>query len=98
LNFEVNENVLIPRPETEELVEWIIKGIQRLNDFKDLKIVGYWNRKWLYQLFHWQKNMPNAKVYAIDVSEKALATAKRNAIINQVDVKILFSEYFRNRI
>jgi release factor glutamine methyltransferase len=34
------------------------------------------------------KNMPNAKVYAIDVSEKALATAKKNAVINQVDTFI----------
>jgi release factor glutamine methyltransferase len=35
------------------------------------------------------KNMPNAKVYAIDVSEKALATAKKNAVINQVDVTFI---------
>jgi release factor glutamine methyltransferase len=33
--------------------------------------------------------IPNAKVYAIDVSEKALATAKKNAVINQVDVTFI---------
>jgi release factor glutamine methyltransferase len=37
-------------------------------------------------LFHWQKNLPNATVSAIDVSEKALATAKKNAQNNSVNV------------
>ncbi len=35
------------------------------------------------------KNIPNAKVYAIDVSEKALATAKKNAALNKVDVTFI---------
>jgi release factor glutamine methyltransferase len=35
------------------------------------------------------KNMPNAKVYAIDISERALATAKKNAAINKVDVTFI---------
>jgi release factor glutamine methyltransferase len=35
------------------------------------------------------KNMPNAKVYAIDISEKALATAKKNALLNKVDVTFI---------
>jgi release factor glutamine methyltransferase len=46
------------------------------------------NGKRLYRYFI-GKNIPNAKVYAIDVSEKALATAKKNAVINQVDVTFI---------
>jgi release factor glutamine methyltransferase len=40
-------------------------------------------------LFHWQKNLPNATVSAIDVSEKALATAKKNAQNNSVNVAFI---------
>jgi release factor glutamine methyltransferase len=39
LDFEVNPNVLIPRPETEELVEWIIRNNSKIEKFKDLKIL-----------------------------------------------------------
>lgn len=88
LDFEVNENVLIPRPETEELVEWIIKGNSKTERFKDLKILDIGTGSGCIAI-SLAKNIPNAKVYAIDVSEKALATAKRNAILNQVDVKFI---------
>jgi release factor glutamine methyltransferase len=88
LDFEVNENVLIPRPETEELVEWIINGNSKTERFKDLKILDIGTGSGCIAI-SLAKNMPNAKVYAIDVSERALATAKRNAILNQVDVKFI---------
>ena len=39
--------------------------------------------------FHWQKNLPHAKVFAIDVSEKALKTAKINASKNETEVTFL---------
>ena len=88
LDFEVNENVLIPRPETEELVEWIIEGNSKTERLKDLKILDIGTGSGCIAI-SLAKNIPNAKVYAIDVSEKALATAKKNAILNQVDVKFI---------
>ncbi|WDF58799.1 peptide chain release factor N(5)-glutamine methyltransferase [Flavobacterium sp. KACC 22758] len=91
LDFEVNENVLIPRPETEELVEWIIsenKGIDKKEKIKILDI-GTGSGCIAVSL---AKNLPNADVYAIDVSKKAIETAKRNAIRNDVNVTFIFQD------
>jgi release factor glutamine methyltransferase len=91
LDFEVNENVLIPRPETEELVEWIIsenKGIDRKEKIKILDI-GTGSGCIAVSL---AKNLPNADIYAIDVSKKAIETAKRNAIRNDVNVTFIFQD------
>ncbi|MWB96409.1 peptide chain release factor N(5)-glutamine methyltransferase [Flavobacterium sp. GA093] len=85
LDFEVNENVLIPRPETEELVEWIINENTSSKKIKILDI-GTGSGCIAVSL---AKNLPNAQVYAIDVSKKALETAKRNAESNEVEVFFL---------
>jgi release factor glutamine methyltransferase len=87
LDFEVDENVLIPRQETEELVEWIVTNskIQRLQDCKILDI-GTGSGCIAISL---AKNVPSAKVYAIDVSEKALNVARKNANLNQVEVTFI---------
>jgi release factor glutamine methyltransferase len=88
LNFKVNPSVLIPRPETEELVEWIIgDGAVPRND-KDLKILDIGTGSGCIAI-SLAKNIPNAQVFAIDVSETALATAKKNAEINEVNVTFI---------
>jgi len=89
LDFEVNPAVLIPRPETEELVEWIINLNSKIEKLKDLKILDIGTGSGCIGV-SLAKNIPNAQVFAIDVSEKALATAKKNAEIN--DVKVIFIE------
>ena len=88
LDFEVNANVLIPRPETEELVEWIIKSNGVLQNSKSLKILDIGTGSGCIAI-SLAKNIPNAEVFAIDVSEKALATAKKNAVINKVEVAFI---------
>lgn len=85
LEFEVNENTLIPRPETEELVEWIVKK----NEFNGkVKILDIGTGSGCIAI-SLAKNLPDATVFAIDVSEKALETAKRNAVKNDVNVTFL---------
>ena len=88
LDFEVNENVLIPRPETEELVDWIIRSSSKSKKYKDLKILDIGTGSGCIAI-SLAKSIPNSQVYAVDVSEKALATAKKNAELN--NVKVTFS-------
>lgn len=85
LDFEVNENVLIPRPETEELVEWIIQSQKLEVRSRKLRVLDIGTGSGCIAI-SLAKNLPNAKVYAIDVSEKALATSKKNAERNNVNV------------
>lgn len=85
LPFLVNENTLIPRPETEELVEWILESTKYEEQSAKLKILDIGTGSGCIAI-SLAKNLPNAQVSAIDVSEKALDTAHKNAEINKVDV------------
>ncbi|MDW8852484.1 peptide chain release factor N(5)-glutamine methyltransferase [Flavobacterium sp. MMLR14_040] len=89
LDFEVNENVLIPRPETEELVEWIINENKKEEKSKKIKVLDIGTGSGCIAI-SLAKNLPNAEVYGIDVSKKAIETAKRNAINNNVDVTFMY--------
>ncbi|WP_374173778.1 peptide chain release factor N(5)-glutamine methyltransferase [Flavobacterium tructae] len=91
LDFEVNENVLIPRPETEELVEWIINENSGGTKSKKIKILDIGTGSGCIAI-SLAKNLPHAEVYAIDVSKKAIATAKRNAIRNKVEVTFMLQD------
>jgi release factor glutamine methyltransferase len=85
LEFEVNEDTLIPRPETEELVDWIFSGHTNSANIKILDI-GTGSGCIAIAL---AKNLPHASVSAIDVSEKALDVARRNAQNNNVDISFI---------
>ena len=85
LDFEVNTNVLIPRPETEELVDWIIKSNQVDHNSKGLKILDIGTGSGCIAI-SLANHIPNAQVFAIDVSENALDTAQKNAESNKVEV------------
>lgn len=80
--FQVNKSVLIPRPETEELVEWIVNDSDKSENLKVLDI-GTGSGCIAVSL---AKYLPKAEIYAIDISEEALNTAKLNARRNDVEI------------
>lgn len=82
LPFYVNKQVLIPRPETEELVDWIIKD--NLNR-KNLRILDIGCGSGCISI-SLTKNLKNAQISAIDFSPEALQIAKKNAEKNQVKI------------
>ena len=88
LDFEVNSTVLIPRPETEELVDWIVSNVLKNGRSKSIKILDIGTGSGCIAV-SLAKNLTNAQVFAIDVSEKALATAKKNATLNEVNVTFI---------
>jgi len=83
LTLTVNEHVLIPRPETEELVKWVIKDYQKSEAKIKLLDIGTGSGCIAIAL---AKYLPRAKVIAVDISKKALAVAKQNAIDNEVNI------------
>ena len=82
LKFRVTDEVLIPRPETEELVELILQDIKEKPAVAVLDI-GTGSGCIAIAL---KKNKPAANVFAIDISETALELAKQNAKLNQTEI------------
>lgn len=99
LPFLVNENVLIPRPETEELVELIVEDCRVPRNDKNknsLKILDIGTGSGCIPIAL-KKNLPHAEVFAIDISKKALATAKKNAELNNVDVTFILKNILETK-
>ncbi len=93
MRFTVNPDVLIPRPETEELVEWIIQNHKKDNQ-SPLQVLDIGTGSGCIAI-SLAKHLPHACVYAIDISEKALETAKLNASINNVNVRFICQDIFK---
>ncbi len=87
LRFEVNENTLIPRPETEELVAWILNS-PIIHHPTSITILDIGTGTGCIPI-SLKTNLPQAKVLAIDVSEKAVQVAKRNAKLNEVEINFI---------
>ena len=83
LNFKVNSKVLIPRPETEELVEMVIKNIPE-NEPRKVLDVGTGSGCIAIAI---KKLRPLCDILAIDISEFALEMAQQNAVLNNVQVQ-----------
>ena len=96
LTFLVNENVLIPRPETEELVELILDDLSLRTQSRSQNVtildIGTGSGCIPISL---KKNLPSAEVFAIDVSVNALEVAQKNAEINGVEVNFIQTDILK---
>lgn len=84
MKFKVNEHVLIPRPETEELVEWIVSDFKKTD--KKIRILDIGTGSGCIAI-SLRKALKNSQVYAFDISAEALKLAKDNAKENHVEVE-----------
>lgn len=82
LNIEVNKNVLIPRPETEILVDFACKKISELPEKIKILDIGTGSGCIALSL---GRNFPLAEIHAIDCSEQAIDLAQRNAKNNSIE-------------
>ena len=83
MRFYVDDSVLIPRPETEELVELISNFKFQISNSLQILDVGTGSGCIPIAL---KKKLPNANITSIDISDKALDIAKKNAIVLQADI------------
>ena len=88
MNFFVNEDVLIPRPDTESLVEEVISIAKRINAKKIMDLCTGSGAI----AVSLAKYIENSEITAVDISKKALNIAKKNAINNNVQNQITFVE------
>ncbi len=98
IKFEVNENVLIPQPDTEVLVEKTIKIVQKCypkEDNRNIKILDLCTGSGAIAI-SLKKYLPSVQVFASDISKKALEIAKTNAKKNDVQIKLIESNMFEN--
>lgn len=84
--FEVNRHVLIPRPETEELIDHVIKQAKEISGTKKVLDIGTGSGCIAVSL---ALELENAEVTALDISEAALEVAEKNALNNQADVRFI---------
>ena len=96
--FFVDENVLIPRPETEELLELAINKIRDSRfEIRDFKILDVGTGSGIIPITL-KKHFPNAEISAIDISEKALEIAKKNAEFHQANIQFIQQDYLNTKL
>ena len=83
LKFKLNNSTLIPRPETEELVSWILK-----HDFSSILDIGTGSGCIAITI----AKLTNSNVDAMDICDKALKIAELNAKINSVNVNFILND------
>lgn len=90
MKLKVNKNVLIPRPETEELVEWIVADCRLLNE--ELKIIDIGTGSGCIPI-SLKKKLPEAIVSALDVCSEAIFTATENALAFETDIEFTLIDF-----
>jgi len=94
LKLQVTPAVLIPRPETEELVDWIIRSANLDSENQPLRILDIGTGSGCIAIAL-AKHFKNAQVEALDISEEALKVAEQNAKHNWVSVNFFRADVFK---
>ena len=101
LKFFVNEHVLIPRPETEELLELAMEKLRvsgfEVRDKGPLKILDIGTGSGIIPIVL-KKHFPNAAIPAIDFSADALKMAKKNADFHEVEIEFIHQDYLNENL
>lgn len=94
LNFRVNPNVLIPRPETEELVDWALITLRGMEiHSKQLRVIDIGTGSGCIPIAL-KKFFSQLEVFAMDISIGALETAKMNAYLNDTEIQFSQADIF----
>ena len=93
--IKVNKNVLIPRRETEELVEKTMEYIKKLFSNQDINILDIGTGSGCIPITL-KKHFPNSTVSAVDISQEALDVAVDNSLSNNVSINFILSNLFEN--
>ena len=94
--FFVDENVLIPRPETEELLEIAIQRLKNLK-IKKLKILDVGTGSGIIPITL-KKHFPDTEISAMDISEKALEIAQKNADFHKTEINFIQADYLNTNL
>ena len=86
LKFYVDENVLIPRPETEELVEWLINDLSASQNLSPNKILDIGTGSGCIAISLKIKS-PSSLIYALDINKEAINISQKNADANNADIE-----------
>lgn len=100
LPFKVNPSVLIPRPETEELVDWVLNELQKSADENssiNLNLLDIGTGSGCIAISI-KKNRPEIAVSAIDISTASLQTAQGNALLNNVNINFIEQDILHTSI
>jgi len=91
IEINVNPYVLIPRPETEELVHWIISDYSKTTGYKEITDIGCGSGCISLAL---KKYIMNSKIIAIDISDEAIKVAEKNALNNSLSIDFFQMDIF----
>ncbi len=96
LKFDLNPSVLIPRPETEELVDLVLNYCRK-NNITTPTIIDLGTGSGCIPI-SLKKNLPQAQVYGVDLVPNAIATANHNARLNKTDVTFIEADMLKTAV
>ncbi len=101
LPFKVDKNVLIPRPETEELVSWVLESVSVISDIERSRnelssILDIGTGSGCIPISIASK-LPKPNITALDISKKALEVAKQNAKLNKVNINFIEADILNDK-